>query len=185
MNFIKKWWVDFRRNTSVKVPLRDDALTKKSIYRFRIVTTGYYVIMMLMGGLFLGCRRIPEIETTPKAIIICIAGALMLLCFICILGSFADNLAERFKVSRDYLDEWEKEIEARAQAFFGRVIMNLICGGWFFLAILYMSRGPDRRSSVEVSLDYSILIAGFTPLIIGLAILPNLYIAWVVKPIDA
>lgn len=170
-----------------KMPI--DALTTRKLRRLKWTTTlvvfGLPVIVQILGALILFEADNTILTSFPIIVIVFLAVFSVLLSGLYVVLNRVHLRVSSFKHG---LDEWEKDVQIKAQAFSYRVIFRAVFTGFMIVSILgvlgVLKLLPWADSGLSLSLNLSALSVFIVTVFYLIFLLPTLFTAWTLKPLD-
>lgn len=173
----------------IKMPA--NALSATKLTRLKWATTiaviGVPVIGQTLGAMILFKGDNPVITSGVVIFAFCFAALLVLLSGLYVLSN---RMHLRFLGLNHGLDEWERVIQAKAQAFSYKVILGGMFAAFIMTSVLglFGLLNANGLTDVMIGQSLNLNLSGISAMIIGvfylIFFLPTLYMAWTLKPLS-
>ncbi|MGJ8558973.1 MAG: hypothetical protein ACSHX3_01930 [Litorimonas sp.] len=179
---IRKLNVDFRPNT-----LSDTSLQKLK-WCATIAVIGFPIMVQLLGAMILFSDQYVSLMSP---LVLCLYAGVMLMVILCGLYAITNRVFLRFSGANSGLEEWEAKTQSDAYSFAYRIIIKGVLIAFFIVSILGALQVLNLTGLMNFNLNESIVlnVPGMAALTIMLTyiilLLPTLYIAWTLKPLNA
>jgi len=175
----------------IDVQLPESALNPTELSRLKWATTlavvGIPAMGQILGAMILFQGDHPFITSKAAILAFCFAALLVLLSGLYVL---LNRMHLRFSGLNRGLDEWERGIQAKAQAFSYKVVLWGMFAAFIVTSVLGLLGLLNANNVTDIAFGQSLQLnlSGLSAMVIGLFylifFLPTLYMAWTLKPLS-
>lgn len=174
------------------IELREHELSADRLARLKWCTTiaiiGLPVMVQILGAMLFFSKQYPALISAP-ALIICAAGFIIVLA--AGLYAISNRIFLRFSGANRGLKEWEERLQSDAFAFSYKIIAKAIFIAFICVSALGIWQLMQALGWISIEWGPSIVLRseGLAALTITLTylilLLPTLYMAWTLSPLEA